>query len=86
MTYTSALHACLVSFNSVPSNCTTGDVRLVDGRNEMEGRVEVCRSGVWGAVTTRYYYYAHYLKWSFSYARVTCRQLGYPSECKFLLS
>ena len=39
-----------LSFTSVPSSCTTGNVTLVDGDNEMEGRVEVCRDGVWGAV------------------------------------
>ena len=68
LTCTNELHA----FNSVPSNCTTGDVHLVNGRNEMEGRVEVCRSGVWGAVGNRKYFF----EWSYSNARVTCRQLG----------
>jgi len=79
MTCTNALHAWLVSFDPVPSNCTTGAVRLVDGRNETEGRVEVCRSGVWGAVGFLNYNYP----WNFRNARVTCRQLGYPSECTF---
>ena len=41
----------------------------------MEGRVEVCRSGVWGAVSD-------YNGWNFNDAQVTCRQLGYPSECE----
>ena len=41
----------------------------------MEGRVEVCRGGVWGAV--------YESGWNFNDAQVTCRQLGYPSECKF---
>ena len=58
----------------VPSNCTNGDVRLVDGGNEMEGRVEICRGGVWGAITE--------LSWDHPDAEVTCRQLGYPSECE----
>ena len=61
-------------FISVPSPCTTGNVRLVDGGSEREGRVEVCRGGVWGAV-------AEY-KWDFNDAKVTCRQLGYPSDCE----
>ena len=41
----------------------------------MEGRVEVCRGGVWGAVYDS--------GWNFNDAQVTCRQLGYPSECEF---
>ena len=42
----------------------------------MEGRVEVCRGGVWGAVYDG--------GWNFNDARVTCRQLGYPSECELV--
>ena len=41
----------------------------------MEGRVEVCRGGVWGAVYD-------YSGWNFKDAKVICRQLGYPSECE----
>ena len=59
---------------SVPSSGTTGDVALFDGDSEMEGRVEVCRGGVWGAVYDS-------TGWNFNDAQVTCRQLGYPSEC-----
>jgi len=42
----------------------------------MEGRVEVCRSGVWGAVYD-------YGGWNYNDVKVICRQLGYPSECEF---
>ena len=41
----------------------------------MEGRVEMCRDGVWGAITE--------LSWDHPDAKVTCRQLGYPSECEY---
>jgi len=53
-------------------NCTTGDVRLVDGRNEMEGRVEVCYNWVWWAVDDSY--------WDIRDATVVCRHLHYPSN------
>ena len=59
---------------SVPSSCVTDDVTLVDGGSQMEGRVEVCRGGVWGAV---------YGAWNYNTAQVICRQLGFPSECEF---
>ena len=39
--------------------------------------MEVCRGGVWGAVYD-------YSGWDFNDAKVTCRQLGYPSECELV--
>ena len=51
--------------------CTEGNVRLMDGASQNEGRVEVCVSGRWGTVCDD--------GWSYYDAQVVCRQLGYPT-------
>ena len=58
------------------AGCTNLDVRLVDGQSGLEGRVEICVNGVWGAVRS----YAL----TYGAARVICNQLGYPSECEHI--
>ena len=46
-----------------------GDVRLVNGTGSYEGRVEICRSGVWKTVCD--------YDWDGNDARVVCAQLNY---------
>ena len=53
-------------------DCVEGEVRLQDGTDPFNGRVEVCQNGIWGSVCTS--------QWDDSDARVVCKQLGYDPE------
>ena len=74
----------LTSFNVVPYimsffclieiPCDDGDIRLVEGTSEYNGRVEICISGD--------YYTICDSRWTSADASVTCRQLGYDSQGK----
>ena len=46
-------------------------MKLVNGNDVTEGRVELCNNGVWGAVCHDF--------WSGLDAKVVCRQLGFQS-------
>ena len=52
--------------------CAHGELRLMNGRTEMEGRVEVCLGGQWGTVCTH--------QWTSKNTDVVCGQLGFLSS------
>ena len=51
------------------NDCTTGDVRLVDGSSPNKGRVEVCINHAWASICSR--------SFDREEASVVCGQLGY---------
>ena len=51
-----------------PSECTNGDVRLVDGYISQQGRVETCVNGVWGNLCAT--------GWNKASAFIACKKLG----------
>ena len=49
--------------------CQNGELRLVDGANEFEGRLELCWNETWGSICDGF--------WTEFESDVACRQLGY---------
>ena len=58
--------------------CSSGDVRLVGGGRESEGRVEICVDGFWGTVCDS--------GWGREEAFVVCRQLGMKTSGTYVHS
>ena len=57
---------------TVIGNCSTGDVRLQDGPNVREGRVEVCINNAWGTVCNEQFGVAD--------AIVVCKQMNFSNK------
>ena len=55
--------------------CSNGDVQLVDGQSDREGRLEFCWNDIWGAVCNK--------DWIRRNTNVTCQQLGLSTGCKY---
>ena len=52
--------------------CANGNVRLVNGSDNTQGKIEVCVDQMWTDVCDK--------NWSISDADVVCRQLGYSGN------
>ena len=50
-----------------PNECISGEVRLANSSNNVEGRVEICTEGMWVSVCDSY--------WGIRVTRVFCKQL-----------
>lgn len=75
------IHDIVVSFQCTTS-CNHGEIRLVNGNQPSEGRVEICmctrlqQCCSWGTVCDDL--------WGENDARVVCRQLGYRSDGMYI--
>ena len=62
----------IVTYTGSSVSCNNGDIRLVDGRREYNGRLEVCYLDQWGTVCDDLFGDLD--------AKVACRQLGLNTD------
>ena len=65
-------HASLGVCDDLHAGCTEGEIRLLGGNNELEGRVEICLNDEWGTVCDQ--------MWDSADAEVVCQQLNLRSD------
>ena len=63
--------------SSLISNCSNGDIRLVSGTTDLEGRLEICINKVWGTVCSQGF--------TADDAEVVCTQLNLPFNGMYVL-
>ncbi|CAI8015578.1 Neurotrypsin [Geodia barretti] len=63
-----------ISIDCKNAYCTDGQVRLVDGATDVEGRVEICFSRRWGTISGD--------GWTQAESTVVCNDLGYEATDK----
>ena len=67
-----------------PVECENFDVRLVNGSNKMDGRLELCANGYWSNVCNDYRAESTggdaYSLWTKYAAKLVCHKLGFPTE------
>ena len=61
---------------AIIADCTDGLIRLVDGSDEFEGRLEMCVDGKWGTVCDNGFSTIDAVK--------ACAQLKLPTDSKFV--
>ena len=60
------------NYTSNAARCKDGDLKLVGGATESEGRLEVCFGKRWGTIDGH--------GWTHTDTQVACRQLGHSTE------
>ena len=61
---------------TVDTSCINGEVQLLGGINDLEGRVEMCVNRMWESVCD--------YSWDTAAASVVCEQLGYQPSGRLL--
>ena len=72
------LRTLLMTSLTFVAPCTNGQLRLVGGNVDNEGRVEICLNNEWGTICDNY--------WSTNDASVVCSLLGFADSGKILYS
>ncbi|XP_011408605.2 PREDICTED: deleted in malignant brain tumors 1 protein-like [Amphimedon queenslandica] len=68
------------NIGTLKADCTEGEVRLVNGNTQYEGRVEICINRVWGTVCSRRdnrWNWSWWNSWHTLDSNVVCRQAGH---------